>query len=265
MPTALHLQGRTLLITRPEPEAEQTARLVQECQGRALLAPALTIQPPADLRPLQQALQRCLTPPHPYRAIVLTSINAARAVIQHLPDHAQPPPFFAVGKQTATLLQEKGWPILLPPQASGGEALAHYIMHWAETHPDPCRTLLFPQAAIGREELPTLLSQAGWLVERVQAYRAEPITTLPLPVQQALAQEQVDAILFFSSRSFQAFVNALPAEGKAWLQRPLLAVISPVTGQSLLEAGLSVAVTAREATTLSMLEGLQNYWQQQKK
>ncbi|MBF0096836.1 MAG: uroporphyrinogen-III synthase [Magnetococcales bacterium] len=257
MPQTLHLQNRTILITRPEPEATNTARLVQACHGRPLLAPALTIQPPTDPLPLQQALQHCINPPHPYQAIVITSINAARAVLQQLPNHANPPPFFVVGKQSATLLQQAGWPVLLPPNAAGGEALASFMQQWATTsHPH----VLFPQAAIGRDELHNQLTQAGWQVERVEAYRAEPITTLPAEVQEALQQEKVDAILFFSSRSAHAFLDALPNKDISYLKRPILAVISPVTGQSVRATGLTVAVTAQEATTQSLLHGLYDYW-----
>jgi uroporphyrinogen-III synthase len=260
MPQSLHLQNRTILITRPEPEATHTAQLVQTYHGRPLLAPALTIQPPTDPRPLQPALQHCIHPPHPYQAIVITSINAARAIQQQLPAHANPPPFFAVGKQSATLLQQAGWPVLLPPHAAGGAALATFMQQWATTLPAPPR-VLFPQAAIGRDELHHQLTQAGWQVERVEAYRAEPVTTLPAAVQEALQQEQVDAILFFSSRSAHAFLNTLPNNDIGCLKRPILAVISPVTGQSVRATGLSVDVTAREATTQSLLQGLYDYWQ----
>ncbi len=258
----LNLQGRTLLITRPEPEAEATARQVSACHGLPLLAPAMTIEPPADPCPLQRALQRASRQPFPYRAILITSINAARAVRHLLPAEATLPPFFAVGKQSAALLQQAGWQVIVPAQAAGGATLAETICQWAAEHPDPCRSFLFPQAAIGRDELISGLSQAGEAVERVEAYRAEPVTTLPAAVQQALAEEKVDAILLFSSRSAQAFLAALPEGSEHWLRRPLLVAISPLTAQSVQEAGWPVQIVAREATTESMLAGLQSYWQQ---
>ncbi|MEO5339423.1 MAG: uroporphyrinogen-III synthase [Magnetococcus sp. MYC-9] len=258
----INLQGRTLLITRPQPEAATTAQQVVDCRGTPLLAPALTILPPRDPRPLQQALQQS----HHYQGILVTSVNGARAIVAAAPSPFLPPPFFAVGAQTAALLHQQGWSVHTPAAAAGGEAMAEAIRQWVPLHTDVPRSpimrkgFLLVQAEQGREELATALQQAGYRVDKVTAYRAEPMTTLPTGVQTALAEGGVDAVLFFSGRSAESFVAALPQHGREWLNAPCIAAISPVTAQVVQQLGYRVAVTARRPDSLELLAALHRHW-----
>ncbi|MBF0401643.1 MAG: uroporphyrinogen-III synthase [Magnetococcales bacterium] len=255
------LENRTLLITRPQPEADSTARQVLACQGTPLLAPALTILPPQEAGPLHQALAR----QEEYRGILVTSVNGAKAIVSAMPADADPPPFFAVGAKTAAILTKQGWSVHLPAIRAGGEALAAAVVQWAATNP-PARgkgdsnTFLFPQAEQGREELITEMQRAGYQVEKVVAYRAEPITRLAPETEQALAAGRVDAVLFFSGRSAQAFVAALPPDGKEWLAQTCIAVISPVTATVVEQLGYKVSVIATEPDSNGLLTALHRYW-----
>ena len=265
MPTS-PLQGRTILITRPQPGADTTAQQIVARQGKPLLAPALTILPPRDDKPLQQALQQ----PHLYRGILVTSANGARAIVAAMPQATPPPPFFAVGAQTAAILQKEGWSVHIPPALAGGAALAQAIIEWDKKQPSaqtPAqkgetshKKFLFPQAEQGREELTTGLQQAGYWVEKVAAYRAEPLTTLPLGAQTALAAGEVDAVLFFSGRTAQAFIAALTTPCKVGLTKSCIAVISPVTAEAVQQLGYTVAVTAKEPNSTALLAALHQHW-----
>ncbi len=248
----LDLQRRTLLITRPLPEAEETARLVTAANGAPLLAPALTIQPPRDPGPFLEALHH----PERFDAILLTSANGARALIDHWRQPMMPPPLFAVGKKTATLLEKQGWPVIIPPRAAGGERLAATIR---QQHPRFNR-FLFPRAEIGRAELIEHLRRAGKSVTVVSAYRAETIKRLPAAILDRLAAGRIDAIPFFSGRSASAFLAALPESGREWLKKPLLVAISPVTGQTLREHGLKADLTATKANAEGILRVLSDHW-----
>ena len=266
----INLQGYTILITRPQPEAQVTAEQVRKYQGIPLLAPALTILPPRDAGPLQQAMARCLENPSPYRGILVTSANGARAVVKAMPPLSIPPPLFAVGEKSAAILRKQGWSVHTPPASAGGEKLAEAIIHWELSHraaigkPEPGdareKPFLFPQAEQGREELATVLQQAGYRVEKVAAYRAEPITELPPEVQTALAEEKVDAVLFFSGRTAQAMVAAIPAHGRQWLKKICIAAISPITADAIQQLGYQVTVLAREPNSMSILTALHHYW-----
>ncbi|MBF0161620.1 MAG: uroporphyrinogen-III synthase [Magnetococcales bacterium] len=260
---ASHLQGRTILITRPQPEASATAQQVLACHGKPLLAPALTILPPQDAGALRQALQH----PQHYRGILVTSVNGARAIVAAMPPASQPPPFFAVGAQTATILQKEGWSVQIPAVQAGGEALAQAVIQWEQSQPaTPAtagasqKTFLLPQAEQGREALAVELQQAGYGVEKVVAYRAEPLTALPAEVESALAAGRVDAVLFFSGRSAQAFVATLTPTCRAALAASCIAVISPVTAEAVQQLGFTVTVTARQPNSTALLAALHQHW-----
>lgn len=259
-------QGRTLLITRPQPEANVTAAEVIASQGYPLLVPALTILPPQDTAPLYRALAAW----HRYRGILVTSANGARAIVGAMPANATPPPFFAVGAKTAAILKKQGWSVHMPAIGAGGEMLAEAVIQWAVTNQpvhgsttaveENSKPFLFPQAEQGREELTIQMQQAGYPVEKVVAYRAEPITELPPETAIALANGRVDAVLFFSGRTAEAFVAALPSHGKGWLEHLCIAVISPVTATVVEQLGYRVAVTATEPSSTGLLAALQQYW-----
>ncbi|MBF0585081.1 MAG: uroporphyrinogen-III synthase [Magnetococcales bacterium] len=259
--------GRTLLITRPQPEANVTAEEVRASQGYPLLAPALSILPPKDTAPLYQALAAW----HRYRGILVTSANGARAIVAAMPADASPPPFFAVGAKTAAILKKQGWSVHMPAITAGGELLAEAVIQWAEANQPlhgstagiqtDSQPFLFPQAEQGREELTIQMQQAGYPVEKVVAYRAEPITELPQETATALAAGRVDAVLFFSGRTAEAFIAALPPHGKQWLEPVCIAVISPVTGTVVEKLGYRVAVTATEPSSTGLLSALHHHWQ----
>ena len=277
MNSPLNFQGRTILITRPQPEAETTAQQVRACHGQPLVLPSLTILPPRDLAPLHAALRQH----NRYHGVILTSANGARALVSAMPAHQTPPPLFVVGKKTAKIVQGRGWPVHLPALSAGGEALAQAIMAWKKRG----SRFLFLRAAQGREELITLLQQGGYHVDKVEAYRAEPIQVIPEETKTALAAGKIDATLFFSGRTAEAFVHALPEEGSSngrggggggrgggrggdgrgggrgrWLQRTVIAVISPVTAQTVQQLGLSVAVISQAPSSEKLLEALHQYW-----
>lgn len=256
-----NLHGRTLLITRPQPEADITARQVQLAHGIPLVEPSLTILPPKDPTPLRQALHHLEN----YHGIILTSINGARALVSELNPILKPkqlpPPLFSVGKKTAQLLKKQGWSVQIPEHASGGEALAEAIMDWQKTEGQKTEgRFLFPRAEKGREELRERLQQSGCHVDVVTAYRTKPIRQLSTSIQTALKTGKVDAVLFFSSYSAESFISALPEQGKSWLKNVTIATISTTTAKAVMALGESVDVVASQPNSECLLSELESYW-----
>ncbi|MBF0322920.1 MAG: uroporphyrinogen-III synthase, partial [Magnetococcales bacterium] len=183
-----NLAGRTILITRPQPEAEQTADLVRRAGGHPLVAPALVMGPPADPVPFHAAMARLDT----YAGIILTSAHGARALLDALPAGSAHPPLYAVGAKTAALLHQGGCPATIPTQPGDAQALAQFIL----SRHGPGTLFLFLRAESGQETLVHILEAGGCRVELVVAYRAMPITQLPEPVLTALHRREVSAISF---------------------------------------------------------------------
>ncbi|MBF0454500.1 MAG: uroporphyrinogen-III synthase [Magnetococcales bacterium] len=256
--TRINLRGRSLLVTRPLPEGERFGQLVASYHGKSLLAPVLEIKPPLDPLPFKKAVERVAS----YDGVILTSANGARAFLGQLSAQGTPhykvPPLFAVGHKTAAIIRREGLSVEVPSHASGGGRLAQAIMDWQpkESH------FLFPRAQEGREELILVLVENGYRVDQVDAYRAEPIHTLPEAALAALKAGRVDAIPLFSGRTAEAFLKALPKGGEVWIEKPLVIAISPITQHAISSPHLTIDLVSREPTAEGLLRELDRYWQQ---
>lgn len=247
----MNLANRLILITRPEPGACESARLITRHGGRALLAPLMTIEPATDPRPFLRAMAELDT----FDAIVLTSANAARAFIAALPEGIVPPPLLTVGNKTARILEQAGLTAIVPDRPMGGETLGHELL---KRFPD-CRRLLFPRAEEGREELISLLEQAGKPIETVTAYRSVPVTRLPETLLDRLPE--VDALPFFSPRTVEIFLDLLPKGAASLPARAVIAALSPLTAETLIRYALRVDLIAPANDGEGMIRALIDYWE----
>ncbi|MBR0680827.1 uroporphyrinogen-III synthase [Roseomonas eburnea] len=205
----------TVLITRPDPGAAETAAAVAALGWRPLLAPALVLRatPPAGLPPAQ--------------ALLLPSRAAARA----LPPLAMP--VFAVGAGTAAEARARGFPNVAAAEGDA-EALAALV----GARLDPAAGPLF--LATGRgygAELAAALRALGFRVVRRVVYEAIPADVLPPEAMDALAQGRVAAALFTSPRGVRITLALLRRAGLADATRGIRAL----------------AISARIAAALSPL------------
>ncbi|MBF0423233.1 MAG: uroporphyrinogen-III synthase [Magnetococcales bacterium] len=235
-----------MLITRPLPEGKTTADLAERLGAQTHLVPVLQAQPPDDPKPLIQALANL----HRYQGMVFTSAHAARIFLETPHASIVLPRLHAVGKKTAALLTQAGFPATIPNQPLGGEELARNILR--ESHPGD--RFLFLRAQEGRDEVTTLLSRAGRIVDQVAAYRMAPIPALDQKSMTLLHRGQIDAIPFFSGRSAHVFFNLLPADTRQLLlKKPLLAALSPTTAHTMQQSGMRVDLVSSEPNAETLL------------
>lgn len=188
-----------LLITRPQPDAERTARALRSRGRYALVAPLLHIEPTTDV-PL---------PDQPWGAIAFTSASAvtafaahpAKAGLLHLP-------VFTVGARTEEVAHAAAFSEV---QSAYGDvaALASLIVsHLA----DRTKPILYLSGEDRAGDLESLLAQYGFAVHTVPIYRAVPATRLPESARAALANDRIDGVLHFSRRTVEAFLAAIEAD-----------------------------------------------------
>ncbi len=184
---------RTILVTRPAPEAEATAALLAARGWTPLLAPMLRIRPlAADL-------------PEDIAAIALTSGNAVPA----LPARLQGVPVFAVGDATAARARAAGFTDI---RSAGADAAALADLIVAEA---PAGTLLLAVGEGRGERLEQSLAARGRAVIRRAVYAADPATALPPTAADALRAGRVAAALFFSAETVRVFVRLAREAGLA--------------------------------------------------
>ncbi len=193
-----------VLVTRPQPGAEATAARLRALGRPAVVAPFLRVA----------ALPARLPDATRLQAILVTSAQALPAL----------PPgdtmLLAVGNATAEQARRRGFALV---HSADGDATA--LCHLAARLLEPAGAPLL--LAVGRgqgAELAALLRDCGFRVLRRTTYAARPVSRFPDAAARALGDATLDAALFLSAATAQAFVRLLPP-GLA----PALAAVDALT------------------------------------
>ena len=177
-----------ILITRPEPGASDTARLLEGLGFKTVKAPFLVIERcPARL---PRRMQACL----------VTSANAVWALPTELP-------VFAVGDATAAHARAAGAETV---HSAAGDAIALADLVVRSCDPANGALLLLSGEDQGRSLARGLRSKGFTVVRRV-VYRATAVAMFPPAAERAIAAGAVDSVLFFSAETARAFAALLPA------------------------------------------------------
>jgi uroporphyrinogen-III synthase len=222
-PVSGRLEGRRILVLRPEGQAEDLARALAAEGAEPVVVPAIRILPLPDTEALDSALRR----EHDW--VVFTSVNGVAAVSRAITGRVA-----AVGPATAEALATAGVPVDFVPSAYTTVALASEL-------PGPPSRVCVVRAEAAGPDLETILSDRGYEVERVNAYRTEPAGVRA--IAEAL-DAGVDAVALTSASITEAFAAA--AGDPPDTRGAAVFSIGPATTAACRRAGL--AVTA-EATT----------------
>ncbi len=178
-----------VLVTRPQPGADETAARLTAMGYAPVLAPALEIAP------------RTLAPAPPAGAVLVTSGNALAA----LPADLRETRLLAVGDATASRARAAGFRDV---HSAGRDAAALAVLaaELCDPHGGP---LLLACGAGQGQALAADLRARGFRVTRRVAYAARPVAILPRPARIALARGNLRAALFFSPLTARVFMKAL--------------------------------------------------------
>ena len=238
-----------VLVTRPQPDDEATAKALRGRGFEVLRAPMLRFEPvpfqdDADAR---------------YGAVVLTSANALRALAPHLAgSRLLKLPVFAVGEHTAAAARDAGFVEVV---ASKGDAGALRDLVLASVKPKQrtkASPLLYLAGADLAHDLAGELSESGFTVVTHTTYRMVPAPSLPREVCDAFVANQVEAVLHYSRRSARAFLEAARSGG---VEISALALpqccISPAVASVLRDAGATQVAAAASPHENALIETLE--------
>ncbi|HEY8531269.1 MAG TPA: uroporphyrinogen-III synthase [Limnochorda sp.] len=254
MPGTGPLRGQTVLVTRSRKQAPELSALLEGAGARVVLFPTIEVLPPADPRPLEQALGALGR----YEWLVLTSPNGVDAVREVLERQGLDASALggirvaAVGPGTARALRAWGVePDLVPERfetAYLADALVERGIQGAE--------VLVARSLLGSPILVERLREAGARVTEVEAYRVEVAEEesglTPEEVRRALDQGAVDWVTLTSPSTATGLVRRLGGWEARWSGRTRVACIGPVTAQRCRELGLPVDLES----PVSSLQGL---------
>lgn len=231
-----------VLVTRPDRQAARTAAALEKSGHVALVAPVLCIEPIPDAE---------LGAP-PWTAVLMTSANAAEAAARH-PRRAElvALPVFTVGGRSAEAARAAGFADV---RSADGDRHALVRLVTATLAP-PCAPLLYLAGEERAGDLAGMLAGYGLCVHTVVVYRAIPAPNLRPAARTALAEGRIDAILHFSRRSAEAFLDAAARDD---VLAPALAVthccLSAEVAVPLAEAGASAVRVASRPDEAALLE-----------
>ena len=233
------LAGRTVLVTRPRPEADALARLLERRGATAIVAPAIEIVPvrsAALTRALGELAQGA------FAWVTLTSPRTVDVLAEHLTPGRLRAKVAAVGDGTAERFRtwSRRDPDLVP-KAFTTSALGRAF-------PRGTGRVLTPRADVAPEGLEEALAHKGWSPTRVDAYRTRMPRSLPPEARTALRSGGVDAVTFTSASTVRGFVRAMGVVRG----NPKVVCIGPVTAREAREHGLRVHAVANPHT----VEGL---------
>ena len=247
------LSGKRVLVTRSRDQASQLSELLTALGAQALEAPVIEIREPEDFSRLDAALGAL----RQYQWAVFTSANGVDAVFQRLQSLGKDARAFAgvqvaaVGPATAaTLLGQGITPDLVPDRyltQAVAEGLAGRGIAGAR--------VLLPRTDVVGEDLAAALKQHGANVDQVVAYRTVQAAVLEPNIHRMLRDGEVAIVTFTSSSTVKNLVSLLGGETQL-LAGSMIACIGPVTSKTAREAGLSVAIEAKEHTIPGLVEAL---------
>lgn len=247
--TTRQLFGRTVLVTRPERQAAAMIGALSELGAAAMIQPAITIGPPGDWKPVDDAIARLAD----YDWLVFSSANGVQYFLDRILAtggdlrRLANCRLAAIGPATAEALAEYHLRADLQPEEYRAEALAEELAGEAAG-----KRFLLLRASRGREVLAEALAAAGGLVEQVVVYLSTDVTEADADVVKALESGRIDWVTVTSSAIARSLVRLFGEQ----LRQARLAAISPLTADVLTEAGYPPTVVASRYTTAGLIEAI---------
>jgi uroporphyrinogen-III synthase len=227
-----------LLVTRPEPDNERTAAALRAAGHNVMLAPLLHIEvvPNADFGP------------PPFAGILITSANGARALAGH-PRCSEllVLPVLAVGRSSAEVARREGFTDVTSADGDAADLARLATARFGGA--------TAPLLYLAGEDRFRELDLPGLTLRTVVAYRAAKAEAFPRPVLEALRQGALDAVLHFSRRSVESYLDCSRAIFDVAL-KPVHYCLSVRAAEPLKAAGaarIQVAERPDEASLLTLV------------
>lgn len=219
------LKGTTVIVTRPEHQAESLCRAVERGGGQAVRFPAVEILPPRAPAVARSRLARL----RPGDWAVFISANAVRHGLKYMPGGRLPRGVkaAAVGPATADALRDAGVSEVIVPRRHDSEGL---LAHPALQDLSGCRVALL-KAPGGRRVLARGLRQRGAEATSVLVYRRERPTVDPEGLAASLPDKGRVVTTVTSGEVLDNLVHMVNADTLDRLkQAPLVAAGERVAG-----------------------------------
>jgi uroporphyrinogen III methyltransferase/synthase len=265
------LKGRTIVITRPRDQAQETVRAIVERGGKPYLFPTIEIQAPKDLAAVKRFFKALACKEADY--VIFMSVNGVQhllaialnlGILDEVKANLKCTVVMAVGPRTAQELEENGIHVDMVPEKYTSEGI---LLCLQQSHAKD-KAIYIPRTSEAPPELGQKLREMGNCVEEIHVYQSQLPNDEGLVAEFAsdLEAEKLDAILFTSSLGVKNFIQMLKhtisgEKLKALIARTVIVAIGPTTAKTLAEEAMRVDVIPREHTLNAALTALVSYWE----
>ncbi len=256
--TEAPLQGYCVLVTRPSHQSAPLVEGIRNRGGEPFPFPTIEIDP----LPEGPAWETVVSELDSFDWLVFVSRNAVSGV-QHLLERyraAWParPRYAAIGAKTAQALADQGVGEVTTPAQFRSEGLLE--LPAMQTANVAGQRIALLRGERGRELLPETLEARGAKIVRLPVYRRSPPPQAdPQQVSAALESGKLHAAVFTSPDTFTNLLAMLSRPAQELLRRVPAFVISPITGEVLIERGFPAPIVAPEASDEGILRGLSEW------
>jgi len=254
----LTLEGRQIVITRAAHQSNKIARIIRERGGQPLLYPCIDFVAPTELSSLDTALNKAASGSFDW--LLVTSENTASFLglrSRELAISLHDAKVAAIGPRSAHAVEKHmGVRAEIVARKHQAEGLVDVLGNVTGLR------ILLPQSNLARPFLGKNLAARGAVVETVVAYRTI-VGTGGDDVGRLLAEQAIDAITFTSPSTVNNFMQRIASEAseEADFSAVVLAAIGESTARALERVGLEAAVQPETATSESLIEALDFYFQ----
>nr|BFF22390.1 hypothetical protein GCM10025732_03550 [Glycomyces mayteni] len=253
------LYGWKVLIPRTKEQAGVMSERLRAYGAIPCEVPTIAVEPPRTPAQMERAIKGLVD--GRYAWIVFTSQNSVKAIWEKFKEHGLDARAFGglriacIGEATANAVREFGIePELLPTGQQSSEGLLE-VFPPHDPILDMVGRVLLPRADIATETLVQGLSERGWEVDDVTAYRTVRASPPAADIRDAIKSGGFDAVLFTSSSTVR---NLVGIAGKPH-QRTVVACIGPATSDTATEFGLRVDAKPENASVPDLIEALAEY------
>jgi uroporphyrinogen III methyltransferase / synthase len=251
------LEGRRIVITRAAEQSSDLRARLEELGAEVDSLPLVRFLESKDTADLDRAIRSL----DEFDWIIFTSANAVTFFVGRCRALESSPnmgrtKIAAVGTATRVALEKQGLQASFVPAEFSGAGLAAELSGVISG-----KSVLLPRSDRASEELPSALCKAGAKVTEVIAYVTAGPEAFDCNLVDAIRDGRVDAVAFFSPSAFREFQKLMGADLPVkYDSRVALAAVGPVTAGAIRGTGLPVAIEADEATTASLVEGLERHF-----
>ena len=227
------LSGVRILIPRLRDDSEYSSSIILENGGIPVYAELVRVEYTGDVEKLDRSINRI----NEYHWIVFTSKTGVKIFAEKMRKRNTNPVnlrFAAVGPSTSSEAEKHGIKISFIPSKYLTKVLAREL-------PDVVgRRILLIRSFDSSEEMRSILTERGGLVDEVRPYRVMPSDNVEI-------KESFDAVIL-TSPSITNILSKIPSIVERIRNGAIVCCIGPVTAEAAREAGIRVDIVSGEHT-----------------